>query len=159
MSSWRRQPLLPTHVDDPTHDVVADTADTADTAETRDTVETPSPRETLRAHILGIEDGVATMRRDASHAASTSYTPGMRARLAECRTDIARRIEDSKRIVCIAESCSAASTVRRHVEVAKLRADLERVIQMFNVQNKTCVGSLPYTICLILCLTERAAAQ
>ena len=39
MSSWRRQPLLPTHVDDPTHDVVADTADTADTAETRDTVE------------------------------------------------------------------------------------------------------------------------
>ena len=137
MSSWCRQPLLPTHVDE------ALVADTTDTVETRDTGEMPSPRGTLRANILGIEDGVAIMRRDASHAATTSYTPGMLARLEECRTNIVGWIEDSKRTVCIAESCSSGSTVRRHVELAKLRADLERVIQMFNGQNKICVGSLP----------------
>ena len=101
-------------------------------------------------NILGIEDGVAIMRRDASHAESTSYTHGMRARLAECRTDIARRVEDSKWMVRAAESRStSAPTVRRQVEVAKLRADLERVIQMFNVQNKICVGPLPRHWCFL----------
>ena len=157
MSSWGRrgqEPLLPT-----THSSGADESSQAasrppveDDAQEHDAAsETPpappsepSPREIVRVNLLAIEDSVAIMRRDAEHAERTSYTAGMRARLAECRADIARRVEDSKHLMGVAETRSSGSGARRQVEVAKLQAGLERVIQKFNGQNKLCIGAISH---------------
>ena len=142
MPLWRgREPLLPTSAErDAGGAETGDAENEPNDAETPSVVPTPSPRETVRANMLAIEDGVSLMRRDAEHAASTGYTAGMRARLVACQVDIARRAELARESVIEAESRTSGGG-RRQVEVAKMCTDLERVIQKFNTQNKLCVGA------------------